>query len=62
MKCSLDIVGASFDLEIGSGVRAKRVTTGPVKVDITVKLFGHKLEIWRVDHKVGGVALSKSRK
>jgi len=61
MKCSLDIVGASFDLEIGNGVRVKRVTTGPVEVDITIRLLGHKLEIWRVDHRVGGVALSKSR-
>lgn len=62
MKCSLQIVGASFDLELGSGIRVKRVTTGPVEVDITIKLFGHKLEIWRAEHKVGGVALSESRK
>ena len=61
MKCSLDIVGASFDLEIGNGVRVKRVTTGPVEVDITIRLLGHKLEIWRVDRGVGGAALSKSR-
>lgn len=62
MKCLLHIVGASFDLRIGSGVRVKRVTTGPVEVDITIRLLGHKLEIWRVDRGVGGAALSRSRK
>lgn len=62
MKCSLSIVGASFNLKIGSGICVKRVTTGPVEVDITIKLLGHKVEIWRVDRGVGGAALSRSRK
>lgn len=61
MKCSLSIVGASFNLKTGGGICVERVTTGPIKVDITIKLLGHKVEIWRVDRGVGGVALSKSR-